>query len=224
MPINEVTVAERRTLRVPFPASTAIAAGDLLWWDNSAKFAKRASARSDAGSVAANQADFAPLFIGVAGDQRLAAETSVTVVATAPTGPSDRLVVPEGIFDVTVASATFEYGDLVGVSRDATPLNTNQTLAKVANRNLAIGFVVRREPTATTLARVFLSSYVFGWLAAQSQGLMGASVLSGTGSPATVVTAAKGTLFLRLDGSSTSTRAYINTDGATAWAAITTAS
>ena len=43
------------------------------------------------------------------------------------------------------------------------------------------------------------------------------------GSGAPTVTAAKGSLYLRTDGSSTSTRAYINTDGATTWTAITTA-
>lgn len=44
---------------------------------------------------------------------------------------------------------------------------------------------------------------------------------SGTGAP--TFTAAKGSLYLRTDGSSTSTRAYINTNGATTWTAITTA-
>lgn len=46
-------------------------------------------------------------------------------------------------------------------------------------------------------------------------------VYSGSGAP--TGTAAKGSLYLRTDGSSTSTRAYINTDGATTWTAITTA-
>lgn len=49
-----------------------------------------------------------------------------------------------------------------------------------------------------------------------------AQVLSGTGSPSGVVTAPQGSLFLRLDGSSTSTRAYINTDGGTTWTALVT--
>lgn len=43
------------------------------------------------------------------------------------------------------------------------------------------------------------------------------------GSGVPTVTAAKGSLYLRSDGSSTSTRAYINTDGGTTWTAITTA-
>ena len=46
-------------------------------------------------------------------------------------------------------------------------------------------------------------------------------VLVGSGAPA--MTAAQGTIYERTDGSSTSTRAYINTDGSTAWTAITTA-
>lgn len=44
---------------------------------------------------------------------------------------------------------------------------------------------------------------------------------SGTGAPS--FTALKGSLYLRLDGSSTSTRAYINTNGSTTWTAVTTA-
>lgn len=46
-------------------------------------------------------------------------------------------------------------------------------------------------------------------------------VFFGSGAPS--LTAAKGSLYLRSDGSSTSTRAYINTDGGTTWTAITTA-
>lgn len=51
----------------------------------------------------------------------------------------------------------------------------------------------------------------------------GATVQCGTGDPSATVTATKGSLYLRLDGSSSSTRAYINTDGATAWTNIVTA-
>jgi hypothetical protein len=43
------------------------------------------------------------------------------------------------------------------------------------------------------------------------------------GSGAPTLSAAKGSLYLRSDGSSTSTRSYINTDGSTAWTSITTA-
>lgn len=43
------------------------------------------------------------------------------------------------------------------------------------------------------------------------------------GSGAPTVSAAKGSLYLRTDGTTTNNRAYINTDGATTWTALTTA-
>ena len=49
----------------------------------------------------------------------------------------------------------------------------------------------------------------------------GVSISAGSGAP--TFTAAKGSLYLRTDGSSTSTRAYINTDGATTWTNLVTA-
>lgn len=165
MPITEATVAERRTLRVPFPASLAVEPGDLCYWDDSANLGKPATSRTDTGSKAGNQADFAPLFLGVSADKRLSSETSVTTVASLPTGPSDRLVVTEGIFDVPCASAAFEFGDWVGIDRDSTPLNTAQQLIAVTDPRLALGFVVKREPTAVTKVRVFLSAFQFGWFA-----------------------------------------------------------
>ena len=45
-------------------------------------------------------------------------------------------------------------------------------------------------------------------------------VFFGSGVP--TLSAAQGSLYLRSDGSSTSTRMYVNTDGATAWTAVTT--
>lgn len=46
-------------------------------------------------------------------------------------------------------------------------------------------------------------------------------VFFGSGAPS--LSAAKGSLYLRSDGSSTSTRMYVNTDGSTTWTAVTTA-
>lgn len=46
-------------------------------------------------------------------------------------------------------------------------------------------------------------------------------VFFGSGAP--TLTAAKGSLYLRSDGSATNNRAYINTDGSTTWTALTTA-
>ena len=42
------------------------------------------------------------------------------------------------------------------------------------------------------------------------------------GSGAPTITAPQGSLYLRTDGSSTSTRLYVNTNGTTGWTAVTT--
>jgi hypothetical protein len=67
-----------------------------------------------------------------------------------------------------------------------------------------------------------------GLTAGGAAGFIGTNVAAGMGvyfgSGAPTVAAAQGSLYLRSDGSSTSTRAYVNTNGTTGWAAITTAS
>ena len=50
----------------------------------------------------------------------------------------------------------------------------------------------------------------------------GFGIYLGSGAP--TIAAAKGSLYLRSDGSSTSTRLYSNSDGGTTWVAVTTAS
>lgn len=80
-----------------------------------------------------------------------------------------------------------------------------------------------RKKCCCTSAGVFTtvtaSSYIAttgGYLAVK-----GVKILSGSGAP--TISAPKGSLYLNTSGSSTSTRAYINTDGGTTWTAITTA-
>lgn len=50
---------------------------------------------------------------------------------------------------------------------------------------------------------------------------LGVGVTAGSGVP--TFAASKGTLYIRTDGSDTSTRMYVNTDGSTTWTAFTTA-
>ena len=65
-----------------------------------------------------------------------------------------------------------------------------------------------------------------GLTAGGAAGFIGTNVAAGMGvyfgSGVPTVAAAQGSLYLRSDGNSTSTRAYINTNGTTGWAAITT--
>ena len=50
----------------------------------------------------------------------------------------------------------------------------------------------------------------------------GLKVIDGAGSPHASVTAPKGSIYLRTDGSAVNDRVWINTDGSTAWTYITT--
>jgi hypothetical protein len=50
----------------------------------------------------------------------------------------------------------------------------------------------------------------------------GISILTGTGDPNGIVLGAQGSLYLRTDGDDVDNRAFINTDGISTWAGITT--
>lgn len=64
-------------------------------------------------------------------------------------------------------------------------------------------------PTAGGMAAFLMSSTA------------GLGIYVGSGVP--TITAAQGSIYLRTDGSSTSTRLYVNTDGATTWTNVVTA-
>lgn len=78
----------------------------------------------------------------------------------------------------------------------------------------ATGTVTAKSGTALTAGG---AAMFVGTNTANSMG-----IYFGSGAP--TISAAQGSLYLRSDGSSTSTRAYVNTNGTTGWAAITTAS
>lgn len=131
-----------------FPASTAIAAGDLLF--NNGGVAAKASAQADQGTEALNQNLFASLFIGVAADQRLSTETST----------GTRVVREDGVFDCTCPSTTFAEGDLVAASEngDGDGLE-NQQVEKTTDPNKAIGYCVKSGTSLTTVRCRLISRY-----------------------------------------------------------------
>lgn len=63
------------------------------------------------------------------------------------------------------------------------------------------------------------SVVVGGALAGQNNTATECTIYAGTGAP--VFTASQGSLYLRTDGSSTSTRLYVNTTGSTTWTNFT---
>lgn len=80
---------------------------------------------------------------------------------------------------------------------------------------------LRREQTALVQAAHRAEPYIQleAMKTAPTKALLG--IYAGSGAP--TFSAGKGSLYLRTDGSSTSTRAYIATDDAGTWTAVTTA-
>ena len=109
-----------------------------------------------------------------------------------------------GATSVSIQAGTASAGAInIGTTANAVPVTIGNTTASTT--------VTLNTPTGTPVSI--------------PHGInLGVYILSGTGSPNTVVTAPQGSLFLRTDGSSSSTRAYINTNSSTGWTAITTAS
>lgn len=150
-----------------------------------------------------------------------------------------------GVLTANWSAVTALGGDittLTGDSGTATPSSGNVQIAGTANQISTVGSgaaVTLSLPVAVTAPGSVTSTTTLtataGNITATNGDLVastaakgvilggGAKLVSGTGDPNTAVTAPKGSLYLRLDGSSSSTRAYINTDSATAWTAVTTA-
>lgn len=90
---------------------------------------------------------------------------------------------------------------------------------------------LRLTPKGTGTVRSANSAYVLDGTAIPAGGTAGAGyrlsstsnfgVFFGSGAPS--LSAAQGSIYLRSDGSSTSTRLYVNTNGATTWTNVTTA-
>lgn len=135
-----------------FPASTAITAGDLMYYDAATNLAKKASQQADATSLALNQAAFAPLFIGVSRDNRLVGETV----------SQRRTVKTNGIYRMACSSRVWKIGELVGVGRDATPLNTNQQVEVTTVLTSSIGVCIQDSAgvAATTVLCQLISNVI----------------------------------------------------------------
>ena len=105
-----------------------------------------------------------------------------------------------------------------GGSLDATPIGATSTSTGAFTTITGASNSV----TGTDTARSGTAITAGGQSAFLATSTAGFGIYLGSGAP--TVSAAKGSLYLRSDGSSTSTRMYVNSDGATTWVAVTTAS
>ena len=98
----------------------------------------------------------------------------------------------------------------------------------VTSTNGFIGAVAATTVTATTVSATGTltadndtAPVAGGASAVLMTSTAGLGIYVGSGAP--TVSAAQGSLYLRTDGSSTSTRLYVNTNGTTGWTNVTTA-
>lgn len=131
-------------INCPFDGSIAVTKNNLMWSDTAGSLtlqggttstqgkAYPASEMPDQSSAAANQAYFAPRFLGVAAESLTATQTRTTVLV-------DRTYV--GPF--TIASGTYYQGDLVTVAELASGTQlSNVKLEKTTTASSAIGRVI----------------------------------------------------------------------------------
>lgn len=132
---------------LPVADTTVIEIGDLIY--QASGLARPASLQADLGTEAANQEGFHDLFVGVAMQASPAGKTEPVRVATS------------GVFELECLSTTCEVGDLWGADEDGAGVALlNQTVAKVATPNLAIGRCARRLNPAGTRVLVEIVSTV----------------------------------------------------------------
>ena len=104
--------------------------------------------------------------------------------------------------------------EIVGGSIDATPIGASSRSSVAATSVSSTGAVTAFSATAVPAGGTAGS----GFLMSSTANL---GVFFGSGAP--TLSAAQGSLYLRTDGSSTSTRLYVNTNGTTGWTNVTTA-
>lgn len=133
---------------IAFDGAIAVDIGDLMWHDSND--AKPAWSQADQGSEAANQAYFAPRFLGVAKERKVTTDAAGTIA-----------IARTWVGTITCVSSTFEAGDLVAPCENGDGVHLdNQRVKKTTDPRVAIGRVLRRYAAAVTTILVELTSRV----------------------------------------------------------------
>lgn len=186
-----------------------------------ATFAKRGVWRSQAQTLSAGSASAPSLsFTGDTNTGIFSPAADTWSVAVG--GVEELRVTTDGVNEViggVVYPVASQYD--VGTAPNQIPLNQY------------LGTVAYQDAAALKVGRLMSTGAVGAWreTAVPAGGTAGTGVLLSSatnfgiffGSGAPTLSAAKGSLYLRSDGTTTNDRAYINTDGGTTWTALTTA-
>ena len=136
------------------------------------------------------------------------------------------IVASENFTDTSRATKVLIYTTPSGT---ITPVNTATfdstggftATANITGGNILSGAVVSAVGNATILSGTAVPAGGTTGAGYKFSSTTNLGVFFGSGAP--TLTAAQGSLYLRTDGSTTSTRMYVNTNGSTTWTAVTTA-
>jgi hypothetical protein len=123
------------------------------------------------------------------------------------------------------ATGNITGGNVLGGANVNAALFTGTTIlvaANISGGNILSGAVVSAVGAATILSGTAIPAGGTTGAGYKMSSTANLGIFFGSGAP--TLTAAKGSLYLRTDGSATSDRMYINTDGTTAWTPVITAS
>jgi len=122
------------------------------------------------------------------------------------------------------ASGNITGGNILGGANVNATTHTGTTVSvsgNITGGNVLSGAVVSAVGAATILSGTAVPAGGTAGAGYKFSSVANLGVFFGSGAP--TLSAAKGSLYLRTDGSTTNNRMYVNTDGSTAWTAVTTA-
>ena len=137
-------------------ASTAIAVGDLIYWDSTNKVLKPMDQFVATGTAATDRGTLGAAFAGVAGQGKLAADTSTGY----PGQFGESIVaIQDSVYEADCDAAQFEPGDQVAVviaAGTGAGKVENQKVVKTTTAGESIGYVLGRYSSNTTRVLVRL--------------------------------------------------------------------
>lgn len=146
----------------------------------------------------------------------MSSNSGVAELRTDGTGTYDIGILTNATRQVHIShtASAVRYLTLTGAIAGGNPtIGTSAGNLAITSSVIATGYYHAFSGTATTAGGYANPGFYMG------NAFMG--VFWGSGAPS--VSAAKGSLYLRSDGSTTNNRMYVNTDGGTTWTAVTTA-
>lgn len=145
MPAPLYLYGETNPVDCPIATAQAVTQGDIVGISTGTLV--RASDTTWNTSLAQTQVDFRALFLGVAAQTKDASTAQIRGNSIANRCRVDT----DGVFLFKTASASYNIGDIVGPAKDTGNALLNDTVASVAALDKAIGHVVEKTTSATTV-------------------------------------------------------------------------